>query len=183
MSFLRRLRRDESGAILIELGFGIPVLVTILLGCFEASRYVLLNQKLDRAAAAMADLVSQADGISEAQISDLFNASGEVAEPFDLLGDGRVIISSVTRPSAAAATVAWQRLSPGTHAVTSEVGSVGANAVLPSGLVVRTGENIIAAEVYFEFEPYFFGSLFEVTDLYHSAFNRPRVINLTTVTP
>lgn len=179
---LFRLLRDQRGAILVEMGFGIPILAMILLGCFEASRYVLLNQKLDRAAAAMADLVSQADGITEAQLTDLFNAAGSVAEPFDLLGDGRVVISSVTKP-ASTATVAWQRTSPGSFPATSRVGTQGATATLPAGFVLRTGENVIVAEVFYEFSPYFFGSLFDVTDLYHSAYNRPRVINLTTVTP
>lgn len=55
-----RFCREKRGSVFAELGFAMPVLVLILLGCFEASRYVLLHQKLDRAASAVADLVAQA---------------------------------------------------------------------------------------------------------------------------
>ena len=48
---LRRFVADQRGAALIELGFAVPVLVAILLGCFETTRYVLLHQKMSRAAA------------------------------------------------------------------------------------------------------------------------------------
>jgi Flp pilus assembly protein TadG len=180
MSIFRGFGRDQRGTILIEMAIGLPILVTILLGCFEASRYVLLNQKLDRAAASMADLVSQADGITEAQITDLFDAAEQVSEPFDLVGNGRVVVTSVTMPTTTA-TVAWQRTSPGTMAVTSTIGTPGSNATLPSGLTLRTGENVIAAEVFYQFTPYFLGSVFGEVDLYHSAFFRPRITNLTTV--
>src|SRR5690606_39143569 len=107
---LRRLARDRSGAAMIELAFAVPVLTLILLGGCEATRYVLLNQKLERAAAATADLVAQLDGITEAQLDDLFDAATEAVEPFDLAADGRIVVSSIYRMDANPATVAWQRL-------------------------------------------------------------------------
>ena len=168
----------------MELAIGLPLLVMILLGCFEASRYVLLNQKLARVAASTADLVAQADGITEAQITDLFTAADDGAMPFDLADEGRVIITSVTRPTTAAATVAWQRTSPGTISVTSAVGAVGATATLPTGFTLRQGDNVIIAEVFYHYRPVFLGETpFTTTSLYHVSFDRPRVINLTQVSP
>jgi Flp pilus assembly protein TadG len=176
--------RDSRGSILIELAIGLPVLVMILLGCFEASRYVLLNQKLARAASGTADLVAQADGITEAQISDLFAAADDTAKPFDLATDGRVIVTSVYRPTTAAATVAWQRISSGTLSVTSAVGAPGGTATLPAGFTLRQGENVIIAEVFYAYRPVFVGATdFTSATLHEIAYNRPRMINLTQVSP
>jgi Flp pilus assembly protein TadG len=184
MPFLFRFARDRRGSVLMELAIGLPILVMILLGCFEAARFVLLDQKLARVAASTADLTAQADGISEAQITDLFSAADDTAKPFDLAGDGRVIITSVTRPTAADATVAWQRISTGTVAATSAIGTAGQTATLPAGLTVRQGENVIVAEVFYNYAPVFIGATnFTTASLYEVAYNRPRVINLSQVTP
>ena len=97
----RRFGADRSGAALIELAFAIPVLVIVLLGCFEATRYVLLHQKMNRAAASTADLVAQLSAVTDAQLTDLFDAASQLLEPYDLGANGRVIVSSVHRPDAA----------------------------------------------------------------------------------
>jgi len=179
-----RFARDRRGSVLMELAIGLPILVMILLGCFEAARFVLLDQKLARVAASTADLVAQANGISEAQITDLFSAADDTATPFDLAGTGRVIITSVTRPTSAAATVAWQRISTGTVSATSAIGTAGQTATLPAGLTLLQGENVIVAEVFYNYAPVFIGATkFTTASLYQVAYNRPRVINLTQVSP
>ena len=180
---LRDFIEDRRGAALIELGFAVPVLTLVLLGCFEATRYVLLHQKLDRAASTTADLVAQQDGITTAQLDDLFEAATRVMEPYDLGANGRIIVSSVYRPGAAAATVVWQRLTAAGIAATSELGAAGATAALPAGFTVDAGENVIVAEVFYSYTPLFLSAMFEATQVSHNAFNRPRISNLTQITP
>ena len=180
---LRNFIEDRRGAALIELAFAVPVLTLVLLGCFEATRYVLLHQKLDRAASTTADLVAQQDGITTAQLDDLFEAATRVMEPYDLGANGRIIVSSVYRPDAAAATVAWQRLTVAGIAATSEVGGEGATATLPAGFTVDAGENVIVAEVFYNYTPFFLNTVFEASLVSHNAFNRPRISNLTQITP
>lgn len=180
---VRRFGRDERGAALIELGFAVPILVAILLGCFETTRYVLLHQKMSRAAASTADLVAQLDGITVAQMDDLFDATSQLMDPFAFDTDGRIIVSSVYRPGADAATVAWQTINAGGIGAASDVGATGATATLPAGLAVDTGENVIVAEVFYQYTPYFFDKIFEPVQLKHEAFNRPRIANLTQITP
>ncbi|MGH6883895.1 TadE/TadG family type IV pilus assembly protein [Hypericibacter sp.] len=184
LPLIYRFVRDRRGTVLMELAFGLPILVMILLGCFEAARFVLLDQKLARVAATTADLVAQSEGISEAQITDLFSAADDSALPFDLAGTGRVIISSVAKPTAADPTVAWQRISSGTVAVTSALGTAGQIAALPAGLTLRQGDNVIVAEVFYNYVPVFLGAT-KITSasLYQVSYNRPRIINLTQVTP
>lgn len=179
---LRRFGADRSGAALIELAFAVPVLVVVLLGCFEATRYVLLHQKMNRAAASTADLVAQLSAVTDAQLTDLFDAASRLLEPYDLGANGRVIVSSVHRPDAAVPPViAWQRLSSGGIPATSNVGAEGDDAALPPGLTVDAGENVIVTEVFYSYEPFFLGTLFEPSQFVHDAFNRPRINNLTQV--
>lgn len=177
----REFACDRRGAVLVELAFAVPVLMVILLGCFEATRYVLLNQKLDRAASAVADLVAQQSALTEAQLDDLFDAASRIIEPFDLAAAGQVIVSSVYREDDDPASVVWQRESAA--GATSAIGDEGAAATLPAGFVVNTGENVIVAEVFYDYTPFFLSTVFEPVSLYHNAFNRPRDKVLTQVTP
>ena len=178
---LRRFVDDREGAALIELAFAVPVLVVVLLGCFEATRFVLLHQKLDRAATSTADLVAQANGITQAQIDDLFDAASQMMEPYDIGANGRSVVTSVYRPDANPAAVIWQRLSNTGINIASEIGTTGAPAALPTGFTVRTGENVIIAEVFYDYTPFFLSALFEPAQLHHIAYNRPRNSNLTQV--
>ena len=96
---------------------------------------------------------------------------------------GRIIVSSVYRPGVPDATVVWQRLNIAGIAATSAIGAAGATASLPPGLTVDTGENVIVAEVVYDYEPFFFDAIFDPVRLAHDAFNRPRIANLTQITP
>ena len=91
-------RISDRGNVAVEFALVLPVLLLLLLASAELGRYVLLNQKVDRVAITMSDLVARAETISEAELDDIFNAAVHVAEPFDLSGSGRVVISSVTNP-------------------------------------------------------------------------------------
>ena len=66
---LRRIiESDRRGALLVETAMTIPVLITMVLGGIEVTRFVLLRQSLDRAATTVGDLVSQAPKLTEDDI-------------------------------------------------------------------------------------------------------------------
>ena len=50
ISPLVRFWNDRRGAIAAEFGIVTPILMALILGTFEGTRYVLLHQKLDRMA-------------------------------------------------------------------------------------------------------------------------------------
>ena len=58
---LKALGRDRRGALAVEAAMAVPVLAVLLLGGVEVTRFVLLNQKLERTSATVADLVSRSD--------------------------------------------------------------------------------------------------------------------------
>jgi Flp pilus assembly protein TadG len=167
-SLLRRLSADRRGGIIGEFAAAMPVLVLMLLGGVEVSRFALLNQKMDRLATAM---------------GELFLAAEHVAAPFDVQTKGRIIITSASvptgQPAGSPAIINWQR-AVGTVTATSSIGAVGGQAQLPSGLNVAQ-HTIIAAEVFYEFTPLLVSALVPTQRIYHRAFFRPRIGALTTL--
>jgi Flp pilus assembly protein TadG len=178
---LRRFWGEEFGAIAAEFALVISALIVILTGCFEAGRYILLNQKLDRASSSVADLIAQADGVSVAIMNDIYMAADEQTLPFDLGGDGRVIVSSIYRVDVNPAKVQWQCSGGGNYsAATSAIGSEGDDAVLPPNFDVGVGANVVAAEVLYDYEPFLFQGIFEPKVFRHTSYTRPRGALLTT---
>jgi TadE-like protein len=179
---LRQLAENRRGGVLVETAFALPVLAFLLLGCIEMAQYLLVHQKLDRAAATMADLVSQPATISAAEVDQLFDAADHVLEPFDLADHGRVIVTSISRePDDPTGMVDWQREGGGSLVAYSKIGVPGGPAEMPDGFEVREGENLIAAEIFFEYEPLFFTSLLHGGVVWHNAYRRSRLGALSTI--
>lgn len=172
----------ERGSVAVEMALFLFFFSTLFLGTFEVPRYLLIGQKMERASASMADLVAQIDpslGNEQAKIDDLFEAAYGLMEPYDLTTNGRVIITSLSNPTGNAEKIAWQVTSPGDFPAQSKIGVTGGTPVLPGGLVIREGENIIAAEIIFKYEPLFGSVIYDEQTLYTRSFTRPRFSNLT----
>lgn len=178
------LWRDRGGGSLIEVAFAMPILVTLLLGGVEIARYVLLHQKLDRVSSSIADLVSQAENISVADLQNVFDAAQFVAKPFDLPADGTVIVSSISNPIGAPATrVNWQQAGAGSIPANSQIGTPGGSVTLPAGFTVADGQTIIIAEVFYDYVPWILGEITGAKQIYHRALFRPRYGGLTMLAP
>ena len=177
----QRFLGDRRGAILVELAVALPVIVAIIIGGFDTGRYVLLHQKMNRAAATMADLVSRPTSISEAEIDIMFSAASELLQPYDLTTRGRVIVSSVSKESGGTEVIDWQHAGGGSLTASSEIGIAGGAPTLPDGFTVRDDENLIVAEVCFDYEPVFVGFVIEPGVVWHFAIRRPRRGDLSTL--
>jgi Flp pilus assembly protein TadG len=174
-SVIRRFLREDYGAVAIEFGLVISTLIVILMGCFEAGRYILLNQKLDRTSTSVADLIAQADNVTTTVLSDTYAAAEEQTLPFELADHGRVIISSIYKPDTSTAKVQWQCSGAGSYtSASSAIGSEGGDATVPTTFTVDVGENVVVAEVFYDYEPFLFPGLFKPTVFRHASFMRPR---------
>lgn len=180
---LRKLCADRRGGLIAEFAAAMPILILMLLGGIEVSRFALLNQKMDRLATAMGDLVAQAETLTAAEVDQLFLAAGHVSWPFNIEANGRIIITSasipVGQPEGSAAIVNWQR-GKGTLTVASGIGAVSGAATLPPGLT-PPNQTVITSEVYYDFTPLLIGALVPAQRLYHRAFFRPRIGALTSL--
>lgn len=169
--------RSTTGTSVVELAFALPVLLILILSGVEITRYVLLNQKIERTAMTVADLVSQAEILSAAALDDLFTAGEFVMEPFDVQVSGRIVVSSL-EGGTGGAKVDWQD-STGGGGGGSMFGTSGGAAALPSGFSIDDGETVIAAEVFFDYTPMFdatgiIKSLVGATQVHNYAIFKPR---------
>ncbi|MBW7851550.1 MAG: pilus assembly protein [Rhodospirillales bacterium] len=184
MGLLRRLRRfgtvDDGGPAL-EFGLLLPFLVVLLLGGIEAGRLLVLGQKIERVAGTLADLVSQAEALTAAEVDALLVAAKHIASPFQFEDAGAVIVSSVGLDGRGRPVVNWQRKGGGQLAVSSSVGRPGRRATLPAGFSIRSGETVIVAESYYDFHPLVFGQVFPPRIVQHLALFRPRLGALETL--
>jgi len=182
--WLRGLIADRRGTVMVEFAIIMPILMFVMLAGVDLVRFAMLQQKLNRAAVSMADLVSQYDSISTTQIDQIFLAMEHVIAPFQMGSSGRVIVSSISRVDATdPVLVDWQRAGAGTATATSNFGTPGNNATLPTGFTVAAGESVIVAEVFYDFVPLMFEFVLPSRRVEHSSLFRPRFGTLSTLSP
>lgn len=153
---LRWFRRDERGISAVEIAIAVPVALALTMNGIELTRYVLLNQKTERATMTVADLVSQGEVLTIADINNIFTAGALITEPFDFNDNGAMIVSSVVGQSTNA-IVEWQRVY-GQDPGSSSLGGAGGVASLPAGFTVGASESVIMAEIHYKYEPMFPGN-------------------------
>jgi Flp pilus assembly protein TadG len=177
---MRRFIAGEQGVTAIEFALVLPIVILILLGCFEVPRYVLIVQKIARTSSGVADLTAQADEpITKNQIGDLFNAGKIMMQPYDVVANGKIYVSSINNPNGAGVTVTWQRDNGGTGPATKITNA----ASIPAPIRPLSNEEVIAAEVYFTYQPVFPTLIYSGSTLYRVSYTRPRNKNLMTPPP
>jgi len=182
MSCFQRVSRDQRGNFAVELAFAMPVLVVLFMVGIEFTRFMLIHQKVERTAATIADLVSQSEGMSEAEMANLFMATEYVMEPFDLVGAGTVIVSSISAKDGGQPRINWQRFYGG-GSNGSMFGDEGDAADLPDGFIVRDGEALVACEAYYVYEPAIIQDVLEPETIHRWSVFRPRFSSLDTIDP
>lgn len=171
---LRSMFRETCGTSAIEFAVIAPVLITACLGTVEISRFLIVQMKLERTAAVVADLATRNNSISQPIIDELFAytelALGDQVAPAGLL----LIVSSVSYAPGDTPRVAWQRSGAGTLSVASKIGTAGQPAQVPSPMVIREGESVLVTEVFASHEGWLLEFIAD-RQLYESAIVRPRL--------
>ncbi|MFZ4124690.1 MAG: TadE/TadG family type IV pilus assembly protein [Rickettsiales bacterium] len=177
----KRWWQDESGIAVTEFAIASGFFMLLLLGGFELSRMVLVNQKVEKVAYITADIVSQATSTPpRSQMDEYLLAAQQVMQPFVFDGLGEVLVTSVERDPGDVQRIRW--VYPPDHVAISHIGlGDGAIAQLPEGLVINERDNVIVAEVFYRYNPMFSAQgLYEETDMYKVAVFKPRLGALTT---
>lgn len=168
---------NDCGSVLVEFALVVPVLLLFFIGGVDLTRFILVNQKLEKATAAVADIIAQASGIQTSNLQDLMTGVDDMMQPYPLSTNGRVIVTSVARTAASPAplTVRWQYCGAGSLAATSRVGVVGGNATIPAQITLALNDDIIVAEIYYNYTPIFGRWILGNTNLYKVAYYKPRL--------
>lgn len=172
----RRGLRDRSGIAAVEFALILPFMVVLYLGTAELTYGLMANRKMTLVARALSDLVAQeqdSTGITDAEITDVFNAARAIMSPYDntplrMSVSSIEFVSNGATPPVYTARTKWTAVyfdtalkgTPrpcGTNAITqvSNTASPSSNT-LPVGLY--GAGTIIVADVSYAFKPPFSGS-------------------------
>ena len=174
-SLFVRLFRDRSGVSAVEFALIAPVMIAFYFGLAELCQGYMAQKRSGHVAAAVADLIAQAETISTAQIDECFDIGDLIMKPFTAT-PLKQVVSSVTRNNSGVVKVDWSR-GRGTTA-RSPTSTV---TTLPAGLI-ENGESVIMAEVTYDYDSpvdYFMPT---VTRFSHVYYLRPRTVDKTLCT-
>jgi Flp pilus assembly protein TadG len=176
----RGLKCDSSGTALVEFALLMPVLVTLFIGCYEASNLLLADLKLEAAAETAADLVGQTIVNEVLQNSDLTNISNAATQVMTPLPTGssqlKIAYASVTY-STGSPVIDWHLEVNGATAISlASLPNSAVAANLGSGTSGSTDSVIVAKLTYSYTSPvsYVLNTAYTLTE---SSFNRPRYLN------
>jgi len=178
---LRRFVRSERGLAAVEFALTLPIWTTMVLGCTDGAYCMLVNQRVDRIAYTVTDIVTQYQTMTKAELGNITLAAGQLMQPFTFGNNGVVIVTSVYKPAGQNPTICWQYTGGGGLARASKIGTVGGTPNLPNGLTLNDNDNVIISEAYYVYTPMFInGGLFKGGDVYRVAVYKPRLSQLTT---
>lgn len=183
-SMLSRFRRDDRGVALMEFALIIPFLMLIFYGGIELTRYMLIAQKLDKSAYALADITNQFPPATAARApgelsvtqmnTTVFPQFISLMEPYDATSLGSVIVTSL-RQESGVPRIKWQIAGGGSYADGQTISAIsglspaavnGAGASLRDRTAtflpeiqtdmdnMRDNENMIVSEVFFRYQPF-----------------------------
>jgi len=165
ISLLRRLRRCRRGSAMVEFVLVVPALVLLFGGVIEATNLLRLDRKLQNAAHATADLITQNPTLSNAQLANILTAADLVMQPFAPDGLALGISSVVFDPDDGDPQVDWTESQRG--------GDVPDAETLAAGLG-PPGQSVVIVRATYQYTPVLGDLIFGSIPLEEKAFTRPR---------
>ena len=169
---LKRLRGDRRGVSAVEFALLAPVMIAFYFGLCEFCQAFMAQQRMGHASATVADLVTQTEGVTQADIDDIFSVGEVIMSPFpaDSL---RQRVTSLTMDHRGRAKVDWSRgdgMSPR---------SPGATVSIPEGLIGED-ESIVMTEIEYDFDSPVDFVLPTLTEFSNTYYLRPRRVDQIT---
>jgi Flp pilus assembly protein TadG len=140
---LGHFARDRRGVSAVEFALLAPVMIALYLGCVEVSDGVSTDRKVTLAAAAMANLTSQAITISTSDMTNILDASSAVISPYDA-SKLKITVSCINIDANKNATVKWSV----TRGGTARSGTI----AIPSALAVANSQ-LVFGEASYAYQP------------------------------
>ena len=183
------LLKNKEGVAYVEFAVCLPVLIALLMGAIEVSRFIIIAQKVEKTAATLSDIVSQGKTISTGELNSMIFASSQVMLPYTMGANGYVIVTSVKQTGAYSvsnpAIVNWQYTSSGVNGSWTQnslVGTVGNPATLPSGMTLNDKDNVIVTEMFFRYQPLILSNgVISTSTIYKTSLFKPRLGDLSTL--
>jgi len=185
VSFLENIKdyfKINRGNILSEFALIAPVAILLFSGIYEISNYILLNNKVIRAAGVVGDMISR-QNITRPILTAYLNTASDVLQPFDFNTNGSIVASQVQNvgltTDPAKMTISWQQSVNGASSKLGLPGQFPAN--LPGNITVIQDQTMIVTEVYYSYKPLIFANFFPPTILYRASVFAPRTGSMNTL--
>lgn len=181
-----RLCHAQEGVAYLEFAIATPLLLLMLMGAIEVTRYMLIVQKVEKVSVTIADVVSQGSEVTSDQLNITLTAAAELMLPYDFPPDGYVIISSVKQTGTYSATnpprINWQYAGGGNWLHNSRIGAQGTSASLPNNLTLYDKDNVIVTEVFYNYQPLIAtNGVISGGEIYKVGLFKPRLGDLSTL--
>lgn len=173
MNRLIRFARDRRGLAALEFALIAPMMIVVLFGAIELTELLATNRRAENTTASVADVISRDTTVSNAEVTDLWNAASALMFP-NASGPMKMRVSSIQVETASSAKVLW---SEGVNGYTAR--SKGSAMTLPAGMMVA-GTSVVIAESSYNYVPPIGVFLDIAIDLKHVEYRRPRVADPVT---
>jgi Flp pilus assembly protein TadG len=165
---------DRRGVSALEFAITLPLMLALYLGTAEVTEGISVKRKVTLTARAVADLSSQYTAITNADLSNIFNAGSAIIAPY-AVGNLAETVSEIAIDSNGNATVVWSSTSNGT-ALTA-----GQAVTLPSGLALPNSY-LILGQASYSYNPTYGYVLTNTLTLSDQFYMRPRQSNSISLT-
>jgi Flp pilus assembly protein TadG len=152
----RGFRKDQRGAAAVEFAMLLPVMITLFFGVVETTLALVCRADISQMAATAADLISQVNTATSADLTNVYAAAGTVLYPYysgGATGKPTIRITSVVYDSTSATPttsgkVAWTCTQNGTGTLTPASRSLNSTVTFSQPLMVANGSVIVAEVAY-----------------------------------
>ncbi|MEM9570956.1 MAG: TadE/TadG family type IV pilus assembly protein [Pseudomonadota bacterium] len=179
-----KIKADERGISAVEFALILPVMIALYLGCIELTLAMNLDRKVTGATAALGDLTARSASLTDAELSDIFEATRMVLQPNDMT-KAHMRVTSVSYDSTVHTVTATETEVnvDWSDNCGSEYSTLVADTTIriPNDLV-PDGGTLIMAEISFPYDSpigYFFPSQKMLSDTFYL---RPRRVDSITRT-
>jgi Flp pilus assembly protein TadG len=167
-----KFARDRRGVSAVEFAMILPLMLTLYLGSVEVSQGISIDRKVTLTTRTVADLASQVSNITNADMTNLLQASSTVMTPYPTT-TLQITVSSVVIDSQGRATIAWSDTLNGTPR------PVGAGVTLPAALNIAS-TSLIWSEVSYQYQPVIGYVITGAINLSDQIYMRPRLSDTVT---
>ena len=172
---IKRLRDDHEGVAAVEFAMIVPIMLMMLIGCFECSQALTIDRRNTQIASSVADLVARAPvaGLATTDVDSLMLIANQLMKPYATAPLTVTVISvkAQTVNNALQIVVDWSRNNTGGTPYARNA----AYAALPAGLLA-SGESVIVTEAKYHYTPVVGASLFiqAAYDMKETFYLKPR---------
>ena len=142
---LTRFLRDRDGVSAVEFALTLPLMIALYFGGAEISQGISIDRKMTLTGGAVANLAAQVQTISNADMTNIFNAASSVMAPYST-SNLKITVSCLNIDSTGKVTVSWSDTLNGTAR------AAGSSVTIPAALVIPN-TSLIYSEVSYDYTP------------------------------